>query len=40
MLNYFDPQIGYAFWCSSTMPDVYKVMLDEERLDRLERLWS
>lgn len=40
MLNYYDPQIGYAFWRSSTMPDVYKVILDEERLARLERLWS
>lgn len=39
MLNFYDPQIGYAFWCSSTMPDVYKAQFDDEILERLERLW-
>lgn len=38
-LNDFDPQYGYAFWTSSTMPDLYKAQFDGERLDHLERLW-
>lgn len=40
MLNFYDSQYDYTFWTHSTMPDVYKVILEEERLDRVERLWG
>jgi 2,3-bisphosphoglycerate-dependent phosphoglycerate mutase len=40
MLNDFDKKIGYEFWKSSTMPDIYKAEFFGEELRRVERLWT
>lgn len=40
MLNYFDKQYGYAFWESTTMPDIYKLRLEENELIEVTRMWE
>lgn len=39
MLNFYNPQYGYSFWTTSTMPDIYKVQFDGEILERIEHVW-
>ncbi|OBY80968.1 phosphoglycerate mutase [Paenibacillus sp. KS1] len=39
MLNHFDPTYGFEFWISTTMPDIYKLELQDMRLLRVEKLW-
>ncbi|KJB84929.1 hypothetical protein AZ66_27830 [Paenibacillus sp. E194] len=39
MLNYFDPAYGFEFWISMTMPDIYKLELQDMRVLRVNKLW-
>lgn len=39
MMNYFDPAYGFEFWISTTMPDIYKLELQDMQLVRVEKLW-
>ncbi|MEK0317251.1 histidine phosphatase family protein [Cohnella sp. 56] len=39
IFNYFDPSVHYAFWQSTTMPDIYKLEFEGERLVTRSRLW-
>ncbi|SDG16740.1 2,3-bisphosphoglycerate-dependent phosphoglycerate mutase [Paenibacillus sp. cl6col] len=39
ILNYFDPAYGFEFWFSTTMPDIYKLELQDMQLVRVDKLW-
>lgn len=40
MMNYFDPQYDYQFWRTTTMPDIYKVVFQGQKLVSTTRLWE
>jgi 2,3-bisphosphoglycerate-dependent phosphoglycerate mutase len=41
MLNYFDGSYGLEFWKQTSMPDIYKLELDDDdQLVRVSRLWK
>lgn len=40
MMNYFDEQYDYHFWKSTTMPDIYKLRIDEMKLKEMTRMWG
>ncbi|WP_181909674.1 histidine phosphatase family protein [Paenibacillus taihuensis] len=40
LLNAFDEQYDYAFWRSTTMPDLYEAAFEGEQLVEVRRLWS
>lgn len=39
VMQYFDPEIDLAFWKSLTMPDVYRLDIQQEGFVQIERLW-
>jgi len=39
ILNSFDPKFGYAFWRSTSMPDVYKLVFEDRALKAVTRCW-
>ncbi|MBA9086191.1 hypothetical protein FHR92_002664 [Fontibacillus solani] len=40
MMNYFDNTYGFEFWESTTMPDIYKLEFEENKLNNVTRLWD
>lgn len=40
MLNHFDQQFGYDFWRSTSMPDIYKLRVEEDEPIEVTRLWK
>lgn len=40
MMNHFDPQYDYSFWRTTTMPDIYKVIFQGQKLVSTTRLWE
>lgn len=40
MLSYYDQQYGYAFWKSTSMPDIYRLAYEGKRLIHVERIWA
>ncbi|OKP98951.1 histidine phosphatase family protein [Paenibacillus sp. P46E] len=40
MLNYFDSRFGYGFWQSTTMPDIYQLAFEGEKLVQITRKWE
>ncbi|WP_379154916.1 histidine phosphatase family protein [Paenibacillus sp. sgz5001063] len=40
MLNDFDTWYGYEFWQSTTMPDIYRLELEDGELVRVTRMWE
>jgi 2,3-bisphosphoglycerate-dependent phosphoglycerate mutase len=40
LLQHFDPSIGFPFWKSLSMPDVYRLDLSVEGESAIRRLWS
>jgi 2,3-bisphosphoglycerate-dependent phosphoglycerate mutase len=38
--GHFDASLGYPFWQSLTMPDVYRLELEGERLVTMDHLWG
>ncbi|MFC4099495.1 histidine phosphatase family protein [Paenibacillus xanthanilyticus] len=40
MLHYFDARYGYAFWSSTSKPDIYRARFEGGRLAEVERLWE
>ncbi|TYP69722.1 histidine phosphatase family protein [Paenibacillus methanolicus] len=40
LLHYFDARYGYAFWASTSKPDIYRARFEGERLAEVERLWE
>lgn len=40
MMNYFDDQYSIDFWESTSMPDIYKLQLNDSRLIHVQRLWK
>lgn len=40
MLNYFDNRYGYTFWESTSMPDIYKLRLEENQIVNVKRIWK
>ncbi|MFC5987680.1 histidine phosphatase family protein [Marinicrinis lubricantis] len=40
LLQHFDPQIGYDFWRSISMPDIYRLTLEDGMLRELKRIWK
>jgi 2,3-bisphosphoglycerate-dependent phosphoglycerate mutase len=40
MINYFDPTYDFKFWKSTTMPDIYKLEFEENKLENVTRLWN
>jgi 2,3-bisphosphoglycerate-dependent phosphoglycerate mutase len=40
LLKYFDEKIGYEEWKGLSNPDVYRVLLDDNRKTKLERIWK
>jgi len=39
ILQHFDPSVGFAFWQSLTMPDVYRLEVTDGRAT-CHRLWQ
>lgn len=39
MLNYFDHKYDIDFWESTTMPDIYKLEIEENQLKLVTRIW-
>jgi 2,3-bisphosphoglycerate-dependent phosphoglycerate mutase len=40
ILNHFEPSIGYPFWTSLTMPDVYRLAPDRGSELTFNRIWT
>lgn len=40
MMNHFDKKYGYDFWKELDMPDVYKLIFEEQDLIGVSRLWG
>ncbi|MBP1963272.1 histidine phosphatase family protein [Paenibacillus aceris] len=40
ILNYFDNRYDFEFWESTSIPDIYKLEFEEQKLIELERLWN
>jgi 2,3-bisphosphoglycerate-dependent phosphoglycerate mutase len=40
VLRHYDPSIGYAFWQSLTMPDIYRLAIGGTHLAAIERLFQ
>ncbi|MFC0214141.1 histidine phosphatase family protein [Paenibacillus chartarius] len=39
-LNYFDPGYGFECWQSTTMPDIYRVRWQGQKIINVEGLWN
>jgi 2,3-bisphosphoglycerate-dependent phosphoglycerate mutase len=39
VIQHFDPEIDFAFWKSLTMPDVYRLDIQQEGIVQIARLW-
>jgi 2,3-bisphosphoglycerate-dependent phosphoglycerate mutase len=40
VLQHFDPTVGFPFWQSLTMPDIYRLTLSDPGSPAIERLWQ
>jgi len=40
MMNYFDSRYNYTFWQSLSMPDIYQLEFEENKLIRVTRRWG
>ena len=40
MMNEFDSTYDFQFWKQTTMPDVYKLTFEQEKLVDVHRMWS
>lgn len=40
IMNYFDSDYGFAFWKSTSKPDIYKLEFEEEQLKSVKKLWE
>lgn len=40
MLNHFDNRYGYSFWESTSMPDIYQLTIEDNKLIEVERMWG
>jgi len=40
ILNHYDPDIGYAFWRSTSRPDIYRLTFGANGFIRMERMWA
>jgi len=39
LLNYYDPGVGFDFWSELTMPDVYRLEVEEDGHAKRTRVW-
>lgn len=39
IMNYFDSNYSFAFWKSTSKPDIYRLEYEEEQLKSVKRLW-
>lgn len=40
VLQHFDPTIGFDFWQSMTMPDIYRLDISAASTSSIDRVWS
>lgn len=40
LLRVLDPTKGFEFWRTLTLPDIYRAVVDGDRLSELRRLWT
>jgi len=40
IMNYFDSKYDYEFWKNLAMPDVYKLSFQDNKVIKIERIWS
>jgi 2,3-bisphosphoglycerate-dependent phosphoglycerate mutase len=40
MMNFFDKSFDYEFWRSTTMPDIYKLEMEGNKLIKVTREWK
>ncbi|MCJ8010871.1 histidine phosphatase family protein [Paenibacillus sp. KQZ6P-2] len=40
IMNYFDPAYDFEFWRSTSMPDIYKLTFETNRLIEVARCWA
>jgi 2,3-bisphosphoglycerate-dependent phosphoglycerate mutase len=40
ILQHFDSTIGFSFWESLTMPDIYQLDCDDGKPVSIQRLWA
>jgi len=39
MIGALDPRFDFHFWRTTTLPDIYKLMFENQQLLSVERLW-
>jgi len=40
VLQYFDPSVGFTFWKSLAMPDIYRLSVSRDGEAAIQRLWT
>ncbi len=40
IMNYFDQKYGFNFWKKLTMPDIYKLTFEKNKLKSVDRIWN
>lgn len=40
IMNHYDPSYDFSFWKKTSMPDIYQLSFEEDRLIQVERLWN
>lgn len=40
IMNYYDHKYGFDFWNSTSKPDIYKLLFEQNKLIQVERMWD
>ncbi|OPA78615.1 histidine phosphatase family protein [Paenibacillus selenitireducens] len=40
LMQYYDHTLGFEFWSSTSMPDIYKMTFYNNQLESIERIWD
>lgn len=40
IMNYYNKEYGFDFWNNTSMPDIYKMTFELNKLENVERLWD
>ncbi|TFJ91697.1 histidine phosphatase family protein [Lentibacillus salicampi] len=40
IMNYYDDKYGFDFWNTTSKPDIYKMTFEQNKLEKVERIWK
>ena len=40
IMNYYDDKYGFDFWNATSKPDIYKMIFEQNKLNKVERVWN